>query len=160
MYWELYHLFADELLLAHPSAETKVDSVNEQDKMSSCTTIISFTKDTFDPVIGVRLFPLKKSLQEKVSMTDLIFDSIHKFASPDLGEHPAMAMLGTFFSESQAKVEVTMLEVECVVPQNAKVRIRTGWLAKSFPVIRQIYTIGGELNSRSIWSGLHMLEDL
>jgi len=160
LYRENYQLFADQLLLVHSGPETNVDWVDDQDNMSPCTIFISFTKDAFDPLIGVRFFPLRKSVLNKVSMNDLIFDTIHKFASPQLGNHLAMTTLANFFAESQAKVEVTMVEVECIVPQDAKIRIRTGALVKSFTVIREIYTIGGKLNSRSIWSGLQMLEDL
>lgn len=148
---ELYTFFAEEFF--DPATDVSPKSQ---------TTSISFKLDHggFAATLGATFLLSNKALSTERSIAERVFSSILKLPST----YPASTVLSAYFCAPvlapQQIPQITALEIDCISPIASHLVIHVQATDKVFANIRDIYTLGGSLNSREIWTGLQKLEDL
>lgn len=148
---------ADSLLTQDVEAK---DSNGDNPFLISIT--FDFDIEGFHPIMSASFLQPHQSLCPQsgnltTKNTFSLIDQLSSF-SPEL--YPSMALLAKYVSSPGSHATISTLTVQYLSPITAAIEIQLHSSSTLFSSIREIYTLGGTFNSRYIWSGLQVLEDL
>jgi 4-O-dimethylallyl-L-tyrosine synthase len=105
--------------------------------------------------------PMLKAMESGKSRLQLVSEGISELDSQGIFVKGAFAVFEEYLTSCppQSQPEVEMVAIDCKKPRSSRIKIYTRSRSTSFDTVRDVYTLGGRLNSASMHEELSALEN-
>ncbi|KAJ5017935.1 Indole diterpene prenyltransferase ltmF [Colletotrichum sp. SAR 10_99] len=154
-----FEQFASALFLNE--AETKLALERLGPGHRAPTAFLAFDLDGGKAVFKTYFFPVLKHIATGASTEIVTFDAIRSLSPGGERLKPAADVTEEYFKNCPFPIPVEMIALDCIDPAaGARVKVYARTSSNAFNVVRQVVTLGGQINDEATLKGLEEMRSM